>query len=269
MVASPRHHKRSAVVAGPLNERTNSHPTGSGKSTAVVPTAERSSSTSLRIELQQEQISALMCELDQLQAQLTDARVASTSAESVHAGERGELVASYERMLSEQAAAVRQYEARAACVGSLRLEARKRESELAAVRQESVAVRQRLTVVTKVWRQSVIEVRCVHPLSCIHYQDNVPVHASWSRPLRAICRHTFIHECHAVMHKCRHAHMHPAAPALTPTHRHTRIPHELRTCTPGTPNLSADIVHVPRLGLYPVRPILYPVRTLYAQPLAT
>jgi hypothetical protein len=52
---------------------------------------------------------------------------------------------------------VRQYEARAACVGNLRLEARKREGELAAVRQESVAVRQRLTMLSRVWRNSVVE----------------------------------------------------------------------------------------------------------------
>ena len=44
------------------------------------------------------------------------------------------MVASYERMLAEQAAAVRQYEARAATVGTLRLDARKKENELNAVR---------------------------------------------------------------------------------------------------------------------------------------
>ena len=42
---------------------------------------------------------------------------------------------------AEQQAAVRQYETRAASVGTLRLEARKRENELAAVREERVEAR--------------------------------------------------------------------------------------------------------------------------------
>jgi len=111
----------------------------------------------LRLELQQEQLVELTREADTLRAELDEVRQRHAQADAVREHERGELVASYERMLSEQAAAVRQYESRCACVGSLRLEARKRDAELSAVRTESAAVRQRLTVVSKVWRQSVLE----------------------------------------------------------------------------------------------------------------
>ena len=113
--------------------------------------------TSLRLELQQDHIASLSREADELRDQLTDARTRIARADEMRETERSEMVASYERMLAEQAAAVRQYEARAATVGTLRLEARKREAELTAVRQESVAIRQRLSTVSKVWRHSVIE----------------------------------------------------------------------------------------------------------------
>lgn len=112
---------------------------------------------SLRLELQVEHVASLTRELHAMRAQLVDARSRNSDADALREGERGELVASYERMLAEQAAAVRQYEARAAMVGGMRIEARKREAELTAVRQESVLVRQRLATISRVWRQSVVE----------------------------------------------------------------------------------------------------------------
>ena len=112
---------------------------------------------SLRLELQQEHIDALSREASELREQLAQARAHAAQAEELRAAERSEVVASYERMLAEQQAAVRQYETRAASVGTLRLEARKRENELAAVREESLAVRQRLGTLSRVWRYSVVE----------------------------------------------------------------------------------------------------------------
>ena len=156
---SPRR-RAEALKEAPKNHANISGSTALAKPTATgapAPSAAAPSSGSLRLELQQEQLLSLTREADGLRAQLDQTRQQQAKAESAREEERSELVASYERMLSEQAAAVRQYEARAACVGTLRLEARKRDAELAAVRQESVSVRQRLTVVSKVWRQSVLE----------------------------------------------------------------------------------------------------------------
>ena len=77
---------------------------------------------SLRLELQQEHIDALSREASELREQLAQARAHAAQAEELRAAERSEVVASYERMLAEQQAAVRQYETRAASVGTLRLE---------------------------------------------------------------------------------------------------------------------------------------------------
>ena len=111
----------------------------------------------LRAAVRQEHVSSLMQETDELRAQVEQLRSSAAASEEARHAERAELVASYERMLQEQAAAVRQFEARASTVGTLRMEARKREAELTAVRQESVVVRQKLAVNHKVWRHSVIE----------------------------------------------------------------------------------------------------------------
>ena len=125
-------------------------PTGSGNGSGVAP-------SSLRLELQQEHILSLSQEVDVLREELAHARQRSIQSDELRERERAEVAASYERMLAEQQAAVRQYEARAACVGTLRLEARKRDNELTAVRQEALAVRQRLATLSRVWRMSVME----------------------------------------------------------------------------------------------------------------
>ena len=132
---------------GGIITKSNHHARGSSSGASL----------SLKFELQSDHVAQLTKEADELRAQLASQRERSAAADELREAERSEMVASYERMLAEQAAAVRQYEARAATVGTLRLDARKKENELNAVRAESVAVRQRLNTLSRVWRNSVIE----------------------------------------------------------------------------------------------------------------
>ena len=116
MVASPRG-KALAQPKPPLGEHRNGStwapPTGHTVASGHTLKAGAGCSV-LRAELQMEQVIALTREAEELRAELAKQRGDAEKAAQVRDGERGELVASYERMLAEQAAAVRQYEARAA-----------------------------------------------------------------------------------------------------------------------------------------------------------
>lgn len=107
--------------------------------------------------LEFERIGTLTRENDELRAELRHERECAARVQQVHVEERMELTESYERMLAEQAEAAKQYESRAASVGALRLEMRKREEQLRLAQAEAVGTRLRLAAVDRVWQRSVRE----------------------------------------------------------------------------------------------------------------
>lgn len=112
---------------------------------------------SILTQVQQEHINSLTRKVEELQLALELSEKHSERIEELHATERGDLITAYEQMISEQTVAVRQYESRASSVGTLRSEVRKRKDELKQAEAGTVALRQLLTTISKVWRHSIFD----------------------------------------------------------------------------------------------------------------